>query len=93
MITPYNKTNPFDGKVRTARERLEPARNALDHAIKVIEQAKEESLDAWDGLSEEELQKICDAAEVVRNAAWNAACLGISGYKPAPVWEVNWKED
>ena len=93
MITPYNKTSPFDYKVRTAKERLEPAREALDHAIKLIEQAKEESLHAWDGLSEEELQKICDATEVVRNAARNAACLGISGYEPSPVWEVKWKED
>lgn len=90
MIRPYNEYQPVSDTHLRPRERLEPARAALRHAVSLLEQFSRRTESAWDHLSDEELQTICDAAEAALNAAQNAAFLGESGYCPRPIREIRW---
>jgi hypothetical protein len=91
MITPYTKHDDLLKRDLTASERLEPARTALRYAVELLRQFDRDTSNAWDKLTEEQLLKICEAAEVALNAAENAAFMGREFY-PKPVWEVKWDE-
>lgn len=47
---------------------------------------------AWDGLTDAQLQTICNAAESAYNAAQNCAFLGVGGYNGCPVRMVVWED-
>ena len=90
MIRPYNKQDLFREKDLTCAERLEPARSTICHAIDLLQQFNDKIAHAYPGLTDENLQTICDAAEAAYNAAINAAFLGHSGHEPLPVKAISW---
>ena len=69
MIRPYNKQDLFREKDLTCAERLEPARSTICHAIDLLQQFNDKIAHAYPGLTDENLQTICDAAEAAYNAA------------------------
>ena len=89
-IKPHTKHDIFLDRDLTAAERLEPARITIRHAIQLLEQFNDTIAHAYPGLTEENLQCICDAAAAAYNAAANANGLGWSGYEPIPVATVCW---
>jgi hypothetical protein len=92
MIRPYKKHQMIPERDISCAERLEPARAAVRHAIKLLEQFSDMTDKAWDGLSDAQLQTICNAAESAFNAAQNCAFLGVGGYNGYPVRMVVWED-
>lgn len=89
-IQPHVKHDIFLGRDLTAAERLEPARITIRHAITLLQQFNDRIANAYPGLTEENLQCVCDAAAAAYNAASNCNGLGWSGYEPIPVATVSW---
>lgn len=93
MVHPYNKHDALLDRDLTAAERLEPARAALRYAVKLLEQFERETNHAWDGLSDNQLQIICNATEQAWRAAENCAFLGSSGFEGHILERVSWKDN
>lgn len=75
---------------RKPAERLEPAREAIRKAVALLMDFEQTTSNVWEGLSDEELEAICHAAENALRAAENARNLGLSGYQPSPLEAVSW---
>ena len=88
---PYTKTDLHDN-VRSAKERLEPAIEYAEAAIRRLLDFQSLCRGCQDPQTDESLKSICEAAEVAYNAASNAANIGWSGCKPLPVEEVVWRD-
>ena len=89
--TPLYKTDLHDN-VRTAKERIEPAIEFAEAAIRNLLDFQRVCRECRDPQTEESLKSICEAAEMAYNAARNAASIGWSGYKPLPVKAVTWRD-
>lgn len=87
----YSKTDIY-GNPRSNRERLTPAMDAVDHAIRLMLNYQYRLRQVSEYLTDEELQTLCDAADAVASAASNAANLGWSGYEPIEVKTVRWRD-
>ena len=92
MINPVAKYDELMQCNLSAGERLDPCIVALNFAQRYINQAKDKIRHAAEDLTEEELQTICDATEVVLNAVENLVFLGKSEI-PNPVWPVKWGDE
>lgn len=91
-IRPFTKNGITEAEQnRKPAERLEPAREAVRKAICLLVDFEHTTANAWDGLTEENLETICHAAEMALRAAENAAHLGLSGYEPQPLDAVKWR--
>lgn len=91
-IHPYTKHGITEAEQnRKPAERLEPAREAIRHAICLLVDFEHTTANAWEGLTEENLETICHAAEMALRAAQNAANLGLSGYEAQPIEKVSWR--
>ena len=91
-IHPYTKHGITEAEQnRKPAERLEPAREAIRKAICLLVDFEATTAHAWDGLSDENLETICHAAEMALRAAENAAHLGLSGYEPQPLDAIRWR--
>ena len=90
FIKPHTKHDIFLDRDLTAAERLEPARITVRQTVQLLMQFNDKLANAYPGLTEENLQCICDAAAAAYNAAANCNGLGWSGYEPIPVATVEW---
>ena len=90
MSAPYNKHDCFAGRDLTVKERLEPQRIIIEHAIEHLNIFRDILDHASDHLTEEQLLIICSAVDNALAAAQNARFLGTSGYIPQPVDAVKW---
>lgn len=91
MIRPVNKHDYMLDRDLRPRERLSPATSAIRFARQLLEQFERDLERAGDQLTEEQLQTICNAADMAWKAAENAAFLGHSGFHAHPLEAVNWE--
>ena len=91
MTHPYNKHDAMLGRDLTAAERLAPARATLRTAMRLIAQAIQTTDAAWNGLTDEQLEIICKAADQAYYAATNCAFMGESGFNAIPLEKIEWK--
>lgn len=90
MSHPYPKHDDLLKRDLSAPERLAKQRAYLRSSIKYLEQSIRTLERASDQLTEDELQKVCDAVDSVFNASANIAFLGDYGYEAKEVKTVSW---
>lgn len=91
MNHPYKKHDLLLGRDLTNAERLQPAVATLDRAALLIGQFRRDVQNASDLLSEEQLEIIGKAADVILRASENATFLGWQSFDPWPLESVKWE--
>lgn len=93
MNHPYKKHDEMLNRDISAAERLEPARSALRYAVRLLEQFERDTTKAYDGLTENQLETICKAADTAWKAAENCAFLGNSEFNAHPLERIVWTDE